>query len=118
MPSKNEVKPYLKNSYYHLYNRGVEKRKIFIDNQDQSTFLSYLKTYLVPKDTIKLQEKLADTNIGYREKDKIIKTLHLNNFSEQIDILSYCLMPNHFHFLLYQTEANIIDKFMNSLFTR
>lgn len=118
MPSKNEVKLYIKKSYYHLYNRGVEKRKIFLDPQDQATFLSYLKTYLLPKDTMNLQKKLADSEIGYLEKDKIIKILRLNNFNRQIDMLSYCLMPNHFHFLLFQAEADTIAKFMNSLVTR
>lgn len=118
MPSKNEVKSYRENSYYHLYNRGVEKRKIFIDSQDQTVFISYLRTYLLPKNTTELQNKLANTKIGFREKDKIIKLLRLNNFNETAKLLAYCLMPNHFHILIYQTKADIIDQFMNSMLTR
>lgn len=118
MPAKNIVKTYLENSYYHLYNRGVEKRKIFLDSQDQSVFLSYLKIYLLPKNTNELQKSLADTNVNYREKDKLIKLLRLNNFNGLVDILSYCLMSNHFHLLLFQKKADIIDKLMQSLGTR
>ena len=48
MPSKNIIKEYVEGGYYHIYNRGVEKRKIFIDEQDYRVFLNYLKSYLSP----------------------------------------------------------------------
>lgn len=118
MPSRNSTKQYLDDGYYHIYNRGVEKRKIFLDKQDHSVFLSYLKTYLLPKNIQELQEKLTDKTISYKEKDKIIKLLRLNNFSEEITLLAYCLMPNHFHFFIKQKNYQSIDKFMNSLATR
>jgi len=118
MPCLNSRKQYLKNGYYHLYNRGVEKRIIFLDKQDYSVFLSYLKDYLLPKDEEKLFAKLADANTCYREKDKINNLLQLNNFAGEITLLAYCLMPNHFHFFVKQNSQNSIDKFMNSLCTR
>lgn len=118
MPSRNSTKQYLSNSYYHIYNRGVEKRKIFLDDQDYTVFLSYLKEYLLPKEEESLREQLADPTTSYKEKDKITKLLRLNNFAEEITLLAYCLMPNHFHFFVKQTGANDIDKFMNSLCTR
>lgn len=42
----------------------------------------------------------------------------MNNFEGDITLLAYCLMPNHFHFLIKQKNASSIDKFMNSLCTR
>jgi len=118
MPGRNTIKTYIENTYYHLYNRGVEKQKIFRDDQDHAVFLSYLKTYLEPKDEISLQQIISDTERSWREKDQAIKLLRLNNFSDTITLLSYCLMSNHFHFLVKQTESNAIDHFMNSLCTR
>lgn len=118
MPAKNSSKEYLKNGYYHIYNRGVEKRIIFSDEQDYGVFLSYLKEYLLPKNVLELQKKLTDPDVSYFEKDKIAKLLRLNNFSGEISLLAYCLMPNHFHFLIKQQGANSIDNFMNSLATR
>ena len=118
MPAKNSIKQYAPDSYYHLYNRGVEKRQIFMDTQDYTVFLSYLKSYLLPKDSLNLQKMLADPLTPWRQKDRIIKLLRLNNFSETLELLAYCLMSNHFHFLFKQTEADTIDKFMNSLCTR
>ncbi len=118
MPAKNSTKQYLENGYYHIYNRGVEKRIIFLDAQDYSVFLSYLKEYLLPKDEEKLRERLSNPETSYKEKDKILKLLRMNNFSDEITLLAYCLMPNHFHFFVKQKSPNTIDKFMNSLCTR
>lgn len=118
MPPRNAIKQYLLNGYYHIYNRGVEKRVIFQDGQDYSVLLSYLKEYLLPKNTQELTKRLANPNISYREKAEIIKTLRLNNFTGEINLLAYCLMPNHFHFLVKQKNTGSIDKFINSLGTR
>ncbi len=118
MSDGNAKKIYLDNGYYHMYNRGVEKRLIFLDLQDYNVFLSYLKEYLLPKDEVNLNERLSDPNISYKERDKILKLLRLNNFADEITLLAYCLMPNHFHFFVKQKNALSIDKFMNSLGTR
>ena len=118
MPARNRTKQYVENSYYHIYNRGVEKRVIFLDSQDHAVFFNYLKEYLLPKDEKGLREQLSNPNIGYREKDKILKLLRLNNFCDEITLLAYCLMPNHFHFFIKQKNALSIDKFMQSLCTR
>lgn len=118
MPAKNRIKTYINDGYYHLYNRGVDKRTIFVEQQDYAVFLSYLKTYLLPKNEKALREKLTDPGTDYETRDKILKILRLNNFNETLDLLSYCLMPNHFHFLIHQVWAETIDKFMNSLCTR
>lgn len=118
MPSKNSIKQYGDNCYYHIYNRGVEKRVIFQDLQDYVVFLSYLKEYLLPKDEESLSNRLSDPETSYKERDKILKLLRLNNFDKEIALLAFCLMPNHFHFLIKQKSPYSIDKFMNSLATR
>lgn len=118
MAAKNSRKVYQENSFYHVYNRGVEKRNIFYDDQDYSVFLSYLKNYLTPKDENKLQEILDSATSNYREKDKALKGLSLKNFNEEIDLVAYALLPNHFHFLLKQTNFDGIDRFMNAFSSR
>lgn len=118
MPGKNAIKVYLENGIYHLYNRGVEKRDIFKEEKDYGVFLSYLKTYLLPKDEAYLLSRLLNPDLDYREKDEIQKLLRLKNFSDDITLLAYCLMPNHFHLLLKQNTKMGIDNFMESLGTR
>ena len=118
MPAKNRLKTYVSESYYHLYNRGVQKQRVFRDSQDYSVFLSYLKTYLEPKDLDALNHCMLDQEVSYKVRDQARQLLRMNNFSDQISLLCYSLMPNHFHFLLYQKGESDIDFFMNSLGTR
>lgn len=107
MPSKNIVKQYVENGYYHIYNRGVEKRKIFLDEQDCAVFLHYLKLYLSPVDELK-QINLP----GLR----ILRFLRLN-LSAEIDLLAFALMPNHIHLQIKQKTINGIVKLMKRLAT-
>lgn len=72
----------------------------------------------MPKNEKELIEKLHDHDISYKEKDKILKLLRMNNFCDEITLLAYCLMPNHFHFFIKQNNAQSIDKFMQSICTR
>jgi putative transposase len=118
MPARNTTKQYLEGGYYHIYNRGVEKRLIFLDHQDFLVFLSYLKEYLLPKDEKKLRQKLLDIQTPYKERRKILQLLRLNNFSDEITLIAFCLMPNHFHLFLKQKNKNSIDSFLQSLCTR
>lgn len=104
--------------YYHVYNRGVEKRTIFQDEQDHGVCLAYLKEYLCPKDEKELNKRLSDVKLSYKDKNKTRKSLRLNNYSDQITLLAYCLMPNHFHFFIKQNENGNIDQFMRSFCTR
>ena len=105
MPSKNLVKFYIANSVYHIYNRGVEKRIIFQDAQDYKVFLNYLKEYLTdPESTPKLQGRTLQ--------------LRMKNYFGEIELLAFCLMPNHFHMIIKQKDKHSIKKFTQSLFTR
>lgn len=99
MPGKNTVKTYFPNCFYHIYNRGVEKRSIYQNSQDYQTFLSYLKLYLSPPPETKPLQ-------------------HLNNFAKTIELVTYCLMPNHFHLLVKQHTKFGINLFMQSLNTK
>ncbi|KKR34456.1 MAG: hypothetical protein UT63_C0001G0023 [Candidatus Gottesmanbacteria bacterium GW2011_GWC2_39_8] len=118
MASKYSVKTYTLNGFYHVYNRGVEKRTIFQDHQDYSVFLSYLETYLSPKDEESLQKIIVSSNSSLKEKDKALKLLKLKNYHKYIELLSYALLPNHFHLLLKQVSPDCLNLFMNSIGTR
>ncbi len=104
MPSPNIIKNYVDNSYYHIYNRGVEKRIIFQDDKDYKVFLSYLQFYLT--------EPLKGSS------SKSFPSQQLHNHSKEIKLLAYCLMPNHFHFFIKQNDRQAINFFMRSLATR
>ena len=107
MPAKNVIKNYIEDGYYHVYNRGVEKRTIFMDDSDCKIFLQYIMLYLSPIDEI--LNKYPD-NVRIKKFSKL-------NLSQEIDLLCFALMPNHFHFLLKQKNKDGIIKFMRRLMT-
>lgn len=114
MPGKNTLKVYVENGYYHIYNRGVEKRTIFKNTQDHKVFLSYLKEYLSPR------EKSENLKIIFSLQGESFKGLprQPNNYYKEIELIAYCLMPNHFHLLIKQISKNSMEKFIRSLATR
>lgn len=118
MPARNSVKTYIPIGYYHVYNRGVNKRSIFKDEQDYGVFLSYLKTYLSQRDDMHLRTIISDPAASQKEKASALSTLQLSNYHQRVELLAYCLMVNHFHLLIKQTEANDMQSFLQSLLTR
>ena|SRR3989344_7600668 len=103
MPSKHVVRSFVENGIYHVYNRGVEKRDIFLDDQDRKLFLYYAFIYLSP-----LQKVL-------QSYPTISSRLQRNNLSSQIELLSFCLMPNHFHLLIKQIAQDSISRLLRQL---
>jgi putative transposase len=98
MPSRNTVKNYDTDSYYHVYNRGAGGQKLFIDNYDKRKFLSLLARYVTPK------EDRDDTETNYPEY--------------RLEINAYCLMNSHYHLLVYQIEdRNALSGLMRSVST-
>ncbi len=89
----------LPQSYYHVYARGVNKTSIFEDDQDYTFYLGLLKRYL-------------SKNVHYNKKGE--SYTHLYN---KLELLSFCLMRNHFHLLLYQQEAGAMSTLMRGVMT-
>lgn len=91
--------------YYHLFNRGNSKQKIFHDNEDYFRFMSLL---------------FACNSFNNFRADAFSKKESPYDFErgkQIISIGSYCLMPNHFHILITQTEEKGISKFIQKLTT-
>ena len=63
---------FLPGGYFHLYNRGVNRGKIYFDDRNYRYFLSKVEQYLVPV----------------------------------LDVIAYCLMPNHYHLLIRVKETS------------
>lgn len=107
MPARNIIKQYIENGFYHIYNRGVEKRIIFIDEEDYSVFLHYIKIYLSPVEELKMNKNKV------KRLDKYVN----KNLSQEINLLSFVLMPNHIHLVVQQSTKDGIIKFMRRLTT-
>ncbi len=101
--------PFINNHIYHIYNRGVEKRKIFLDNKDYFRFIHDLFEFNDMKPTINLSYRLNPKSIEV-QPHYFKKTRKL-----LVEILAFALMPNHFHLLVKQKRENGITKFMQKI---
>jgi putative transposase len=83
MPSRNTIKEALPGAIFHVYNRGVERRQIFLDSHDYRRFKSQIHLAL--------------------EREP------------SVDLWAYCLMSNHFHLLVRQSDDAGMSRFMQRL---
>lgn len=113
MPSKNVVKQFAADTAYHIYNRGVNKADIFYDKQDYAVFLSFLKYALLSDEEHKENEVVEAQLLSDAQRFN----LRRERLAQKIDLISYCLMPNHFHLLVYQYDPDAITKLMRSVAT-
>ncbi|MEK7088679.1 MAG: transposase [Patescibacteria group bacterium] len=93
--------------FYHIYNRGVEKRRIFQNPSDYKRFLILL--YIANND-----QPLHIKDFGSMPIEEIFKQ---DRGEPLVAIGAYCLMPNHFHLLLTPLVNGGISKFMLKLQT-
>ena len=96
-------KIFVNQSYYHLYNRGVAKQKIFSEMNDCLRLLKTFGFYLDDAHKTKLSE------ISKKE----FKIINLTEPKKPlVEIICFCLMPNHFHLLIKQLIDNGISTFI------
>jgi len=87
---------------YHVYNRGVDKRNIFSTDNDRRRFLSCLYFFNDTCPTTNIR-RLCDIDKGEDGREKLV------------EILSFVLMPNHFHLLLKPLVEDGVSEFMKKL---
>lgn len=95
--------PLVKEQVYHVFNRGVAKLPIFDDRRDYNRFLetTYYYQFQGPKPQFSQLKRFK--NFSFEKNKKIV------------ELVCYCLMPNHYHFLLKQLSENGISEFINKL---
>lgn len=93
---------------YHVFNRTIDKRQIFIDPENNSHFIELIRYY-----------RSIKAKISYSRTAELTTSLRANLFALIKDplyfrqnILSYSLMPTHFHFLLQQKIEQGIERFI------
>lgn len=97
--------PLVNGEFYHLYNRGSDRRPTFTQSRDYKRFQQtlYYYQFLGPKPRF---SRFAKSDLSSFKPD-VNKKL--------VEIICFCLMPNHFHFLVKQLKDNGISIFMSQL---
>jgi putative transposase len=105
--SSNRKIAFANNEIYHVFNRGVEKRKTFTNNKEFMRAKNTLEYYRFANLPLRFSH--------FVKLDKNTQSFALNRIhllEKYIEIQAFCFMPNHFHFLLKQIKTNGISKFM------
>lgn len=100
MPSR--IIPFVNNEFYHVFNRGVARIPIFTNSIDYKRFHKTMLYYQIDGPKPKFSN-FSPSKTELKLKKKII------------DIVCYCFMPNHFHFLVQQKRDGGISEFVSKL---
>ena len=90
--------------YYHVYNRGVDKRTVFLDQYDFERFFQSIEEF----NSLKPIGSLFENSF---------RNLLSNPIAKLVDVMCYCLNPNHYHMILRQRVNNGISEFMRRIGT-
>ena len=91
---------------YHIFNRGVEKRQVFMDQSDYRRFIQSMTEFNTTEPIGSIYEN------SFRKNPSLG-----GEASKLVNIICYCLNPNHYHLILEQTSERGIEKFMHRLAT-
>jgi len=114
---------FVNNEFYHIYNRGVEKRNIFLDEKDYFRFIHDLFEFNDENLTLNTNYYLKKDKIGGEGGESIIGVQLPYIKAEReprkllVSILGFCQMPNHYHLILRQRKEGGIVRFMQKLGT-
>ncbi len=103
--------PLVTEEIYHVFNRGIASQPIFGNKRDYSRLTETFIYYQNISPPVKYSKFLTLSN---DMRNKIMETLRREK-QFLVEIIAYCLMPNHFHFILKQTKNNGISNFIGNI---
>lgn len=95
---------------YHIFNRGIASQPTFLDKRDYQRALASIFYYQNIEPPVRYSKFLT---IPQEDREKLLAELR-NKHKFLIEIIAYCLMPNHFHLLVRQTQENGISTFTSN----
>lgn len=108
----NRKEKLITGQFYHVYNRGVEKRVIYSSFKDYQRFKTLIFHYLITN------KKFTDENPEITALTKVALDRSLaEGFKKKVEVLAYCLMPNHFHIMIKQLTDRGVSEYMHRVIT-
>jgi len=96
--------PFIDGEYYHIYNRGVEKRLVFSDRYDVDRFIQSMEEFNTIDPIGSIYLKSFNKLSGPTPKSEKL-----------VEFVAYCLNPNHYHFILKQLADGGVSEFMKRI---
>jgi len=103
--------PIFTDQIYHVFNRGIAKSPIFFEKRDYQRFLEVTNFYRFSSPNLRFSY--------YNRLEQNSRSLFLKELEEkgpkQVNIYAFCLIPNHFHFVMKESKDDGIRKFISNL---
>lgn len=96
--------PFVNRTFYHVYNRGTERRETFLDDADRARFITQLVVF----------NDVDSARKDLRIRRSVISSARPKPYA---NLVAFALMPNHFHLLLEQVEDDGVTRLMQRLGT-
>ena len=93
--------------FYHVYNRGTDKRNVVGDTEDVGRFMQSVEEFNSVEPIGSIYE-----NSFYKSPHPLG---HPMSKSKLVNLIAYCLNPNHYHLILEPKTDNGVEKFMQKL---
>ncbi len=102
--------PFVTNEIYHVFNRGIDRRPTFLSKTALARSIELITYYRFIKPPLSFTHF---QRLPTQRRGEFFQHLTMKN-QKHVDILAFCFMPNHFHFLLRQLTDQGISTFMSN----
>jgi putative transposase len=96
--------PFINNNFYHIANFGIEGRLVFSDKKDVDRFIALLDYYSI---------KNPPARFAFRKRPVVRSAKFVP--IPMVEVVTYCLMPDHFHLILKQLEDNGVSSYISKV---
>ncbi|MFH0803883.1 MAG: transposase [Candidatus Tagabacteria bacterium] len=102
--------------YYHIYNRSVNKQKIFLDERDWIRFLFLILYFQSPINFPQIGRSISYfvKNRAFDIKKEVVDKIIKNRY---VELINFCIMPNHFHLTIREIKENGVSQYMQRILT-
>ena len=104
----NYRQPLINGEIYHVYNRGIDRRPTFTTQREFKRALQTAEYYRFADRQIRLSHYLSKDSISQQQ----VRHMQVNS-GEIVSVIAFCLMRNHFHFLIRQNCDNGVSEFVS-----
>lgn len=108
MPGRST--PLITDQYYHVFNRGIDRRTTFYGIKEHQRAIECIKFYQFETPPVRLSRFLS---MSQDEQENLFN--NLSKHKKLIELISFTLMPNHYHLLIRQRLDGGISKFMSNV---
>ncbi|MDP3973665.1 MAG: transposase [Candidatus Daviesbacteria bacterium] len=102
--------PIVKDQIYHVFNRSIARQPIFLTNSDYQRALNVVGFYQYFRPSLRYSHY---NRLPQSQKNDFLDNLKKSG-QRQIEILAFCLMPTHIHFLIKESKEGGISSFMRN----